>query len=100
MDIGSNTRQSYILALIYTRKKHRLRGSNLNQGETRMCILGYLYSQREAGAYKEKILVHLPRTQSPDRLQDFLNMLLAREKIELLPPSTSRHEGEKIYRPL
>lgn len=62
------------------------------------CILGYLYSRGEDGAYRERILLHLPHTQSPDRLQKFLDELLYLDKIELLPPTKSRHEGGKIYR--
>jgi hypothetical protein len=92
------TRNRGPLALIYSKKKNIVRPSYLGAQEIKFCILGYLYTQLDDGDYREKILLHLPRTQAPDRLKRFLDDLTELGKVESSPPRDSRREGKIIYK--
>jgi hypothetical protein len=61
-----------------------------------MWILGVL-DRMPDGTNANKILSQLPRTQSPDRLKDFLDDLCALDCIERIPMS-DQHEGLIIYK--
>jgi hypothetical protein len=73
------------------------KGKNLGQGAIKMCILGSLSKKPSGMTNVNKILNELPRTQSPDRLKDFLEELCTLECVEKVDLSSSR-EGLVNYK--
>jgi hypothetical protein len=73
------------------------KGKNLGQGVIKMCIMGALSKKPSGMTNANKILNELPRTQSPDRLKDFLEELCVLGCIEKVDLSSSR-EGLVNYK--